>query len=103
MDLRTEADLDRGLRGTLIQTVSPDSPAEKAGLRAGQQQITVLGRPVTVGGDVIVSIEGNPVLALEDVIAYLALNTSPGDTVTLGVNREGELIDLDVQLGERPL
>ena len=31
----------------------------------------------------IVSIEGNPVMALEDVIAYLALNTSPGDTVNV--------------------
>ena len=102
MDLRREADLDRELRGTLIQTVSPDSPAEKAGLLAGQQQITVLGRPVTIGGDVIVSIEGNPVLALEDVIAYLALNTSPGDTVAVGINRNGELIALDVELGERP-
>ena len=103
MDLRREADLDRELRGALIQTVSPDSPAEKAGLRAGQQQITVLGRPVTIGGDVIVSIAGNQVQALEDVIAYLALNTSPGDTVTVGINRNGELIDLAVELGERPL
>ena len=102
MDLRREADLDRELRGTLIQTVSPDSPAEKAGLRAGQQQTTVLGRPVTIGGDIIVSIEGNPVLALEDVIAYLALNTSPGDTVNVGIDRNGELIDVAVELGERP-
>ena len=103
MDLRREADLNRELRGTLIQTVSPNGPAEKAGLLAGQRQITVLGRPVTIGGDVIVSIEGNRVNALEDVIAYLALNTSPGDTVTVGINRNGELIDLAVELGERPL
>ena len=102
MDLRREADLDSELRGALIQTVSPNSPAEKAGLRAGEEQMTVLGRPVTIGGDVIVSIAGNPVKAIEDVIAYLALNTSPGDTVTIGINRGGELIDLEVELGERP-
>ena len=64
--------------------------------------MTVLGRSVTIGGDVIVSIAGNPVKAIEDVIAYLALNTSPGDTVTIGINRGGELIDLEVELGERP-
>ncbi len=101
-DLRDEAGLDSGLRGTLIQTVTTDSPADRAGLKGGEEQITVMGRPVMTGGDVITSIEGERVTAIEDIIAYLALNTSPGDTVTLGVYRDGKQIEVEVELGERP-
>ena len=101
-DLRDEAGFDNGLRGTLVQAVTPDSPADRAGLRGGDEQITVLGRPVMVGGDIITSIDGEPVLAIEDIIAYLALNTSPGDSVTLSVLRDGENTNVLVELGERP-
>ena len=101
-DLRDEAGFDNGLRGTLVQAVTPDSPADRAGLRGGDEQITVLGRPVMIGGDIITSIDGEPVLAIEDIIAYLALNTSPGDSVTLSVLRDGENTNVLVELGERP-
>ena len=85
-----------------MQDVTPDSPADRAGLRGGDEQITVLGRPVMIGGDIITSIDGEPVLAIEDIIAYLALNTSPGDSVTLSVLRDGENTNVLVELGERP-
>ena len=55
-----------------------------------------------IGGDIITSIDGEPVLAIEDIIAYLALNTSPGDSVTLSVLRDGENTNVLVELGERP-
>ena len=101
-DLRDEAGFESDLRGTMVQAVTPDSPADRAGLRGGDEQIIVLGLPVMVGGDIIISIDGEPVKAIEDIIAYLALNTSPGDNVTLGVLREGESVDVMVELGERP-
>ena len=101
-DLRDEAGFDSGLRGTLVQAVTPDSPADRAGLRGGDERITVLGRPVMIGGDIITSIDGEPVLAIEDIIAYLALNTSPGDSVTLSVLRDGQNTNVLVELGERP-
>ncbi len=102
-DLRDGADLESHLRGTLVQVVVPDSPAARAGLRGGDKEVTVLGRPVMVGGDIITSIQDSPVQGIEDVIAYLALNTSPGDRVTLGVLRGGKQTDVVVELGERPV
>jgi S1-C subfamily serine protease len=39
---------------------------------------------------------------MNDLVAYLEANTQPGDVVTLTVWRDGELIDVEVELQERP-
>ena len=40
--------------GALVESVSPGSPAAKAGIKGGDRQVTVQGQQFTVGGDVIV-------------------------------------------------
>jgi Lon-like protease len=50
--------------------------------------------------DVLVAFEGEPVGSYTDLIARLA-DTEPGTTVTLGVRRDGEPLDLEVVTGER--
>jgi S1-C subfamily serine protease len=50
---------------------------------------------------VITAVDGEPVTAMDDVIA--AVNTKQaGDEITLEVDRDGESQDVTVELGERP-
>jgi 2-alkenal reductase len=88
--------------GVLIFEVEPDSPADKAGLRGGDQQIAVSGLPMLAGGDIIVAIDEVEVNTFDDVVNYLASHTSVGDTVTLSVVRDGREMDVQVTLEERP-
>ncbi len=101
-EVRAAAELPTGLRGALLQLVSAGGPAELAGLRGGTREVRIGQIPLRVGGDVVVSINGVPVKAMDDLIAYLALNTSPGDTVQIGIVRDGKEMTLDLKLGNRP-
>jgi S1-C subfamily serine protease len=87
--------------GALIAEVVPDSPADDADLEGGDQEIRFQGAQVTVGGDVIVSVEGEDLVAEAD-LARLISDLSPGDTITLEVLRDGDTEQVDVTLGERP-
>lgn len=100
--LATAMDLPEDQRGVLVSEVVPDGPADKAGLRGSDKEVTIDGSPVNVGGDVIVSIEGQPLQGMDELISYLASDTQVGQQVTLTVLRDGEQMDLRVTLEARP-
>jgi S1-C subfamily serine protease len=87
--------------GALVQTVSPGSPAEKAGIQGGDQTVTVQGQDFTLGGDVIVKVDSTEIETADDLIAYLGTK-KPGDTVKVTVERDGKTEDVSVTLAERP-
>jgi serine protease Do len=89
-------------RGALVQQVSPNGPSEKAGLQPSTTTVTINGTEGTVGGDVIIAIDGQPIKNMSDIIAYLAVNTQVGQTVQLTVLRDGQTKTVDVTLGSRP-
>ena len=60
------------------------------------------GQPVKVGGDVITAIEGIPVTSFSDLTAYLFTKTTPGQTVTLTILRDGAEQKIQVTLDSRP-
>lgn len=87
--------------GGLIATVVPGGPAERAGLRGGDQKLEFQAGEYRTGGDVILEVEGRKVVGPAD-LARLVATYQPGDEVTLTVLRDGKREDVDVTLGKRP-
>jgi len=87
--------------GALVEQVSPDSPAAKAGIQGGDQTVDVQGQQFTIGGDVIVKADETTIKSADDLIAFLGTK-KPGDTITVTVERDGQAKELQVTLAERP-
>ncbi len=87
--------------GALVQAVSPESPAAKAGVRGGDQTVTVQGQEFIIGGDVIIKADDTEIRSADDLIAFLGTK-KPGDTIGVTVERDGRTQDLKVTLAERP-
>ena len=90
-------------QGLLVVNVTSGSPADKAGVRGGSQVTIIDGLEFNLGGDVITEVDGVPVITMADLAVYLERNTKPGDSIELGVIRDGQQLMLMVKLGERPL
>jgi serine protease Do len=85
-------------QGVYVISVIAGSPAETAGLKAGNLDTT--GTPAK-GGDVITAVNGTTVKTVQDLSSYI--NTKKvGDSVTLSVLRDGSNIDVEVTLGTWP-
>jgi len=76
-------------KGVLVANVREGSPAERAGLRGGQD------------GDVIVSVDGKPVDSADELSSVVA-SKEPGETLTLEFHRKGKTEELRVKLERRP-
>jgi S1-C subfamily serine protease len=83
-----------GLEGTMIYRVTRGSGADRAGLRGLDRD--VLGRVRL--GDVILTLDGQPVQSGGDLLLALE-GKKPGDTVRLGLLRDGRKTEVDVKLG----
>jgi S1-C subfamily serine protease len=85
--------------GLLIQEVDPDSPASRAGLRGGRQEVQIGNAQVLVGGDLIMSIDGQPV-DRDDAISRALARKRSGDTLELTIFRNGRTTNVRVKLGD---
>ena len=77
---------DPGIKGALIVGVFIDSPADVAGIRAG---------------DIVVAVDGNPVLGIRDLLDQITLH-KPGEEVEVTIYRGPEKLDLMMQVTQRP-
>ncbi|GAB7095530.1 trypsin-like peptidase domain-containing protein [Halolamina litorea] len=99
--LLAEANDLEAARGVYLAAVPAGSPADGT-LRGGAETVIVEGSPQPTGGDVIVALDDTPIATTGQLGTYLALETSPGDTISVTVIRDGEERTLDVTLGTRP-
>ena len=86
--------------GAYVTNITPDSPAEQAGLRGGTNPTEFPN--IYAGGDLIIAIDGRPVRTFSDLLSYLIQEKSPGDTIILTILRDEQEIEIDLILGKRP-
>ena len=87
--------------GALIAEVTSGGPADDAGIRSGDQEITFQGAPYTIGGDVIVAVDGERIVAETDLPRIIS-RLDPDAEITVEVIRDREREEITVELEERP-
>jgi 2-alkenal reductase len=95
--------LDDNFKGVLVAEIALASPAAKAGIKRSTKEEEIEGITYAYGGDIIVGIDDQKVDRFEDLLGYLFVNTEPGQTVTVKVYRNGEVVELPVTLEARPV
>lgn len=88
--------------GVLIENTVPGGPADKAGLRGGTQNVMIEDQQYLIGGDIIVSFDGNKIVNYDALSAYLERNAVPGQTIQVGIIRSGHQMTIPLQMGTRP-
>ncbi|MBF8150600.1 trypsin-like peptidase domain-containing protein [Winogradskyella sp. F6397] len=86
--------------GVLVQRVTPNSFADKIGLKPGVFQAEILGQNLWLGGDIILSIQGLSCNSPHDLgtIKTQIDNLKVGGQVLIEVLRKGEVITLEANL-----
>jgi S1-C subfamily serine protease len=70
-------------------------------LHGGTTQVIIDGSQVTIGGDIVIALNGTGIRNIDDLSSYLDANTLPGQTVNVTVVRSGQTTTLSVVLGKR--
>ena len=85
--------------GVYIIEVAPGSPAEEAGFKGDDSNNPLL---LEGGGDLIISIDGQPVNDFAEFMGYLLTYKKPGDLVEITAFRDGQEVEFNLVLGKRP-
>jgi S1-C subfamily serine protease len=88
-------------RGVLVESVTSESGADKAGLRAGKTRVVVAGETFVLGGDIIVSFDGQRISSIEQLRDAVAAH-KPGDKVKVVIVRDANRTSVTVTLGRQP-
>lgn len=87
--------------GLLIVDLEQGSAAEEGGLRGPRRTVIVGNYELPVGGDLIMAIDGRPVMDQRDLSRAMN-HKRPGETLDLTVFRNGRTTKIKVKLGEAP-
>ena len=87
--------------GVLVESVTNESGADKAGLQGGKTEVVVAGETYVLGGDIIVAYDGKKISSIEELRDAIA-GAKPGDKVTLVIYRDANKSSVKVTLGRQP-
>jgi S1-C subfamily serine protease len=85
--------------GLLIVQAVPGGSADRAGMHGGSERAYLGNIPITIGGDLIVAIDGEKVDS-QQVLAQVMNRHRAGDTVKVTIFRGKKKLELSVALGE---
>jgi S1-C subfamily serine protease len=85
--------------GVLIESTTPGGAAERAGLRGGNQIAYLGNMKISVGGDLIVAIDDQPITNAQE-LADIMNEHHPGDSLTVTFYRGRKKMTARVTLGE---
>ena len=100
LDIDDALNVPESTRGLYVLAIQPGSPAAKAGLKGAARATSA--NAVPAGGDMILAIDGQPLIHADDLTAYIFTKTTPGQTIKLTVLRAGKQQDISVTLSPRP-
>jgi serine protease Do len=82
--------------GFLVKTVAQGSMAWNMGLQGGNKSVTIGGKEVALGGDIILSVDGIPVVSEDNIekIRNRLAGMAPGAPFKMSVLRAGKVIEL---------
>ncbi|HEX7894820.1 MAG TPA: trypsin-like peptidase domain-containing protein [Terriglobales bacterium] len=85
--------------GLLVVRVLPGGAADRAGLKGGTERAYLGNLPITIGGDLIVAIDGQDVQDQQE-LSHVMNNHRAGDKITITIYRGKRRLDVPVTLGE---
>jgi S1-C subfamily serine protease len=87
--------------GVLVQSITPGSPAARAGIRGGDLGAQLGDQAIRLGGDIITEVDGRAIRTNDDLVAAIS-GHKKGDTVKIRLLRDGRERTVEVELASRP-
>jgi S1-C subfamily serine protease len=85
------------INGIYVNTIAKNGPADKAGIHGS----TTDQYSIKHGGDIILAIDGHNVTKTDELISYIDVHKSVGNSVILTVYRNGHTLNLKTTLTPR--
>jgi S1-C subfamily serine protease len=88
-------------KGVIVESVTSESGADKAGLKSGHRRVVVAGETYVLGGDIIVAFDSHQISSIEQLRDAVAAH-KPGDKVKVVIYRGANKTSVTVTLGRQP-